>query len=256
MQATWKGEKTLKRHRRRSLAAGFQAASFRDSVAMSLPQLRRLERLQKGPEVFESSAGSFSALKRIMDIAIALVALTFLAPLLAIVAILIKLDSRGPVIFKQRRCGEGGREFEMYKFRTMVEDAEIRKAELLQKNEMDGPIFKIKKDPRVTRVGRWLRRLSLDETLQLINVLKGDMSLVGPRPLAREELEGDPLWRRTRLMVKPGITGAWQVHDRCTGNFDTMVKWDLFYVHHQSFFLDLLILLKTPKAVVSGRGAY
>lgn len=198
----------------------------------------------------------YSMYKRILDVSVVLLGLIILAPVFLIIAILIKLDSAGPIIFKQSRCGKGGRGFALYKFRTMVKDAENKKSFLLRFNEMDGSIFKIKNDPRVTRVGKWLRKLSLDELPQLVNILKGEMSLVGPRPLAREELSGNAIWRNVRLSVKPGLTGSWQIHERSLGSFEDMVKWDLFYVNNQSLLLDSQILLKTPKAVLSGRGAY
>jgi lipopolysaccharide/colanic/teichoic acid biosynthesis glycosyltransferase len=198
----------------------------------------------------------YSTCKRFLDVFAALLGLIILAPVFLIIAILIKLDSEGPILFKQARCGKGGQDFTMYKFRTMVKNAESKKSLLLKFNEMDGSIFKMKNDPRLTRVGKWLRKLSLDELPQLVNILKGEMSLVGPRPLAREELTGNAIWRKVRLSVKPGLTGSWQIHERSLGSFEDMVKWDLFYVNNQSLLLDSQILLKTPKAVLSGKGAY
>lgn len=199
---------------------------------------------------------SYSLIKRCIDLIISIFGLLLTAPLFLFIAILIKIDSRGPVFFKQTRCGKDGKEFTLYKFRTMIVDAEKYKKRLKSKNEMQGPIFKIKNDPRVTRTGKWLRKFSLDELPQLINVLKGEMSLVGPRPLNREELRGNLAWKNLRLTVKPGITGPWQVNIRSLGTFEDMVNWDLYYVKNKSILLDVQILLKTPGVVLSGKGAY
>jgi exopolysaccharide biosynthesis polyprenyl glycosylphosphotransferase len=177
-------------------------------------------------------------------------------PLFVLVPVIIRYFDGGPVIFRQKRVGKGGQLFVLYKFRTMVVDAEARKEKLSASNENDGVLFKMRADPRVTRVGRWLRRWSVDELPQLLNVVLGDMSLVGPRPALPEEavLYGDHV--RRRLMVKPGITGLWQVNGRSGLSWDESVRLDLRYVENWSFMFDLQILWKTGSAVVRGSGAY
>jgi lipopolysaccharide/colanic/teichoic acid biosynthesis glycosyltransferase len=192
-------------------------------------------------------------LKPIFDFCASLCLLGLFSPLLVAVAALVKLDSDGPVFFLQRRCGKGGREFLMYKFRTMVADAESRRRHL--RNEVDGPMFKVTQDPRVTRIGRYLRMTSLDELPQLVNVLRGEMSLVGPRPLASEEMCVNSAWRETRLSVKPGITGLWQINGRATRQFSDWVRYDTEYVAGRSLLGDLKILVLTVPAVLRRRGA-
>jgi exopolysaccharide biosynthesis polyprenyl glycosylphosphotransferase len=200
--------------------------------------------------------GAKLVIKSIFDKLLALAVLVVASPLLALIAMAVRLDDRGPVLFRQTRVGVNGRSFEVVKFRTMVPDAEERKAGLADRNQQQGPLFKIRMDPRVTRVGRWLRRWSLDELPQLLNVLAGDMSLVGPRPALPEEaaLYGDHV--RRRLAVKPGITGLWQVNGRADLSWDESVRLDLRYVENWSLMLDLQILWKTWAAVVGGSGAY
>ena len=196
------------------------------------------------------------AVKRLIDITVSLAALILLAPLFALVALAIRLDSPGPVFFVQRRVGLGGRQFNFYKFRTMVEDAERLQPALEHLNEADGPVFKIRDDPRVTRVGRWVRRASLDELPQLINVLKGDMSLVGPRPLPlRDVARMDVPAHRRRFSVKPGITCLWQIQGR-EPRFEDWIRTDMAYIDNWSLGLDFKILARTIPAVLSGRGAY
>jgi len=195
-------------------------------------------------------------LKRFLDIAYSFLLLVISIPLFFIIAVLIKIDSKGPIFFLQKRCGMDGREFYMYKFRTMVKDAEFLKKEL--KNEMDGPMFKMKNDPRVTQTGKFLRKWSLDELPQLLNVLKGDMSLVGPRPLANEEMAGDNnnTWREIRLSVKPGVTGLWQIMGRTSGKFSDWVNYDIEYVQKRSVLMDLKILIMTAITVLRNTSAY
>ena len=193
--------------------------------------------------------------KRTLDVAGAVVGLVLLAPVFVGVAIAVRLSSPGPVLFTQRRGGRGGQPFLMYKFRTMVADAEARKKELLARNEQDGPAFKIKDDPRVTRVGRFLRKTSLDELPQLFNVLKGDMSLVGPRPLPCAEANACEGWQRRRLDVTPGITCIWQVRGRSAVSFADWVRMDVQYIRAQSLQQDLKLLLLTVPAVLLRRGA-
>jgi exopolysaccharide biosynthesis polyprenyl glycosylphosphotransferase len=198
-----------------------------------------------------------SGLKRLLDLACSAVALVVLAPVFAVIALVLKVTSGGPVMFAQDRIGKGGRRFRFYKFRTMVEGAEARKAELEHLNEMSGPVFKIARDPRVTRVGAWLRKSSLDELPQFWNVLKGDMSLVGPRPPIPDEVERYTKRQAQRLAVTPGLTGLWQVSGRSTiSGFDAWVEIDLRYVNEWSLWLDLRILAKTPFVVISTRGAH
>jgi lipopolysaccharide/colanic/teichoic acid biosynthesis glycosyltransferase len=175
-----------------------------------------------------------------------------------VVAALVKFGpgGRGPVIFKQERVGRDGRPFMLYKFRTMVVNAEARLQELRNLNDTDGELFKMRNDPRITPVGRWLRRLSVDELPQLMNVLKGDMSLVGPRPPLAREVAGYPADMRRRLVVKPGLTGLWQVSGRSDLSWDESIRLDLTYVENWSLVMDLAILARTVSAVVRSSGAY
>ncbi len=193
--------------------------------------------------------------KRVFDVAASAFALLLASPVLALAALAIKLGPRGPVIFRQKRSGMNGRIFTLYKFRTMVEDAEALRDRLLARNEMDGPVFKIKDDPRVTGVGRILRRLSIDELPQLWNVLRGDMSVVGPRPPIPAEVEKYQGWQRRRLSMRPGITCIWQVSGRNEVDFRRWMEMDLEYIDRWSLALDFKILLKTIPAVLSSRGA-
>ena len=192
--------------------------------------------------------------KRAADILFGLLLLLLFAVPMAIFAIIIKLTSPGRVIFKQRRCGLYGREFTMYKFRSMRADAEQRKAELTAANEMDGPAFKMRDDPRVTPFGRFLRRHSLDELPQLWNVLKGDMGLIGPRPPLPGELEQYERWQRRRLCMRPGLTCIWQVTDRNLATFEKWMEYDLHYIDNWSLWLDLKIALRTIPAMLRGTG--
>ncbi len=195
-------------------------------------------------------------LKRAVDIAGALGGLAILSPVLAATAIAVKLGSKGPILFRQKRIGEGGEAFEMLKFRSMVVDAEDQRAALLAQSDRAGVTFKMKSDPRVTAVGRFIRRFSIDELPQLINVLKGDMSLVGPRPALPEEVEQYAPHHRDRLNGKPGLTGLWQVSGRATVGFEDMVVLDRRYLKTRSFWGDVAIMLRTPKAVFGADGAY
>nr|WP_235206438.1 sugar transferase [Actinomadura madurae] len=200
--------------------------------------------------------GGRKVLKGLFDRVAALAGIVLLSPLMALIAVLIKLSGNGPVLFRQTRVGRGGREFTVLKFRTMVQDAEARRLELLAANENDGVLFKIREDPRVTAVGRRLRRYSLDELPQLFNVLRGEMSLVGPRPPLPEEVAqyGGDVYRR--LVVKPGLTGLWQVSGRSDLSWEESVRLDLRYVDNWTLALDLQIMWKTWSAVVRGSGAY
>lgn len=194
-------------------------------------------------------------LKRLLDVVISFIGLVILSPILLIISILIKIDSPGPILFSQPRVGLNGRKFKMHKFRSMVNNAEQLKSDLSHLNEMSGPVFKIRNDPRITRVGSFIRKTSLDELPQFINVLMGDMSLVGPRPPLISEVNlYDPIHRK-RLSVKPGITCIWQISGRNDVNFDEWMKMDAEYVDNWTLWLDLQILAKTIPAVLSKRGA-
>ncbi len=195
------------------------------------------------------------ALKRAFDIFSTGLALWVLAPFLLGVAAMIKLTSRGPVFFRQVRVGLHGRPFRMLKFRTMVENAEALKAQLAQQNEMDGPVFKMKKDPRITPIGKFLRKFSIDELPQLVNVLRGDMSVVGPRPPVPSEVAKYQVWQRRRLSVRPGLTCIWQVSGRNEISFEQWMYMDLEYIDNWSFGKDLGLVLKTFPVVLTGRGA-
>lgn len=193
-------------------------------------------------------------IKSVIDYVGAAVGLILLSPLLLIIALLIKMTSPGPVFFYQERCGLNGRHFLVRKFRTMYEDAEGKRKQLEEDNEMDGPVFKIRDDPRITPVGRFLRKTSLDELPQLINVLRGEMSLVGPRPPIPEEVDQYQLWQRRRLSMKPGITCIWQVSGRNDISFENWMNMDLEYIDNWSLLLDFKLLLLTVKEVCTGHG--
>jgi len=193
--------------------------------------------------------------KRSMDIFGALLGLLLFSPLFLAIAIAVKLMSKGPIVFRQDRMGRAGKPFKMLKFRTMVADAEEQKMALLSQNEVDGPAFKIENDPRLTRLGRWLRKASLDELPQLWNVLIGDMSLVGPRPLPCEEAAQCHGWRQTRFDVAPGMTCIWQVSGRIHVPFDEWMRMDLRYIRQQTFLGDCKLILLTLPAVLLGHGA-
>jgi exopolysaccharide biosynthesis polyprenyl glycosylphosphotransferase len=194
-------------------------------------------------------------LKRFIDIIGSLAGIIILFPFFVILGIIIKIDSPGPVFFKQRRAGYRGKVFYCYKFRSMYIDAEARKDALRKDSEVDGPVFKIKKDPRMTRVGKFIRKSSIDELPQLFNVLKGEMSLVGPRPLPIEEVAKFERWQLKRLKAVPGITCIWQVSGRNTISFDDWMRMDIDYIDNWSLSLDFKLLLQTIPAVIFGTGA-
>ncbi len=194
--------------------------------------------------------------KRVLDVVASACALALLSPVLAAVALAIRLEGPGPVLFRQRRVGIYGRPFTLLKFRSMVQGAEARQAEVVHLNKMDGPVFKIPMDPRVTRIGRLLRRLSLDELPQLVNVLRGEMSLVGPRPPLAQEVRRYQSWQRRRLSVKPGITCLWQVSGRNHIGFQKWMRLDLEYIDNWSLWLDLKILARTVPVVLGAKGAW
>jgi lipopolysaccharide/colanic/teichoic acid biosynthesis glycosyltransferase len=205
------------------------------------------------PPVFE---GVDFVIKRTFDLVVASSLLVLLSPGLLAIAIGIKITSRGPVLFRSRRAGIGAQPFDCLKFRTMNTDAEQRQEELEDMNEATGALFKIRRDPRVTGIGRFLRRFSLDELPQLVNVLRGEMSMVGPRPLPMRDYNRLEDWHRKRYLVLPGITGLWQVSGRAELDFDELVRLDFLYLETWSVFLDLSIVLKTLPAVLRSRGAF
>jgi exopolysaccharide biosynthesis polyprenyl glycosylphosphotransferase len=196
------------------------------------------------------------ATKRALDVAVSLLGLLLLAPIFLAVAVAVRLDSPGPVLFRQKRAGADGKVFICYMFRSMYEDAERLQEDLEPLNEAGGPVFKIKDDPRVTRVGRLLRRWSIDELPQLANVLKGEMSLVGPRPLPVRDFHRMEEAHKRRLEAIPGMTGYWQISGRSNLSFEDMVRLDLYYIENWSLSFDLKIILKTLGAVIRGEGAY
>jgi exopolysaccharide biosynthesis polyprenyl glycosylphosphotransferase len=201
-------------------------------------------------------SGPQALAKRTFDVAVSAGVILVALPLLVMIGVLIKLTSPGPLFYRQQRVGKQGNPFTLLKFRTMVPGADAMLDLLAAQNEADGPLFKIRNDPRTTRVGKWLRRWSLDEIPQLLNVLKGDMSLVGPRPPLPHEVRAYEDWHFDRLEVRPGITGLWQVSGRSDLSFSEMVRLDLFYIENWSLAYDMFILIKTVPAVVSSRGAY
>lgn len=201
-------------------------------------------------------SGVQATLKRAFDVVGATLGLILLSPLALAIAAAIRMTSAGPVLFKQERVGWRQQPFQILKFRTMVNGAESLLGSLKEHNEASGPLFKMKNDPRITRVGKWLRRWSMDEIPQLLNVLKGDMSLVGPRPPLRAEVESYEAWQVDRLEVRPGLTGLWQVSGRSDKSFEDYVKLDLFYIANWSLAYDLFIVLKTLPVLFSRRGAY
>lgn len=200
--------------------------------------------------------GIYLLTKRILDIILAVAALMLLSPVLIITAILIKLTSRGEIIYKQERNGYKGKPFKMYKFRSMILNADMLLEKLEDCNEAEGHMFKIKDDPRVTKIGRLIRKTSIDELPQLINIIRGDMSFVGPRPPLPKEVAKYEAWQKLRLSVKPGLTGLWQISGRSLLGFEEMVRLDLRYIRERSFLYDIKILLKTIPAAFNCFGAY
>jgi len=196
-------------------------------------------------EQIEESRNGYYFFKRTMDIVCSLMALIILSPIFLIVVIAIRIESKGPAIFSQERVGKDGKMFKMYKFRSMVANAEELKARLCDKNEMCGPMFKMKKDPRVTNVGKFIRKTSIDELPQLVNVLKGEMSLVGPRPSLPKEVMEFEDWMMERLSVKPGLTCYWQVSGRSDINFEEWMELDVKYVEERNTLVDISLIFKT-----------
>ncbi|EMY4796370.1 MULTISPECIES: sugar transferase [Bacillus cereus group] len=206
-------------------------------------------------EVNQNSLYLFT--KRLMDIVGAICGLVFLSPIFIIIAIVIKLeDPKGPVLFKQIRVGKDGKEFGMYKFRSMVTDAEERLKDLLKYNEVSGAMFKMKEDPRVTKIGKFIRKTSIDELPQLLNVLKGDMSLVGPRPPLPREVKQYTSYDKQRLLVTPGCTGLWQISGRSNTGFKEMVDLDIFYIQRRNILFDIKIILRTLTVLIGSKDAF
>ena len=215
------------------------------------PALQHVAPASFAPEGMYTQIG-----KRVLDIVGASFALVCFSPVIALAALAVKFDSRGAALYKSKRLGKDGREFTFYKLRSMHVGADAERARLMHLNEVDGPVFKLRRDPRVTRVGQWLRSTSIDELPQIFNVLKGDMSLVGPRPPLPEEAVKYEAWQRRRLDVKPGITCLWQISGRSRLGFEEWMRLDLEYIRRQSLATDLRILLRTIPAVLSREGAY
>ncbi|MBZ9537122.1 sugar transferase [Cytobacillus oceanisediminis] len=213
--------------------------------------------LEKKKNVSVNTARSYLVMKRAVDIIGSFCGLVVLSLLFVIIALLIKLeDPKGKVFFKQLRIGKDGKEFYMYKFRSMASDAEERLKELLALNEVSGAMFKMKDDPRVTKIGKFIRKTSLDELPQLFNVFRGDMSLVGPRPPLPREVVEYSAYDKQRLLVTPGCTGLWQVSGRSNVGFDEMVKLDLHYIENRSLLFDLKIIVNTVKVLFGSKDAY
>ena len=216
-----------------------------------------MEGTQLGFESESTRGFSFyEAIKRLIDIICSFVGILVLSPLFIIIAIIIKFTSKGPVFFSQKRVGRNGKEFDMYKFRSMVVNAEELKEKLAAQNEMSGPMFKMKDDPRVTKVGKFIRKTSLDELPQLWNVLKGDMSLVGPRPSLPKEVAQFDEWMYKRLEVKPGLTCYWQVSGRNNIDFEDWMKLDIRYVDERNLWIDIKLIFKTVGVLFGDKNAH
>lgn len=212
--------------------------------------------VKKQNKVMVNRHGVYHIFKRCMDIVLSVFALIIFSPLMIIVVFAILLEDGGPVIYKQKRNGLKGKVFWIYKFRSMCKDAEVKHSKLLKYNELDGPAFKMKNDPRLTRVGRIIRKVSIDELPQFINIIKGEMSIVGPRPLPIYETKQCTPYQRQRLIVKPGLTCYWQCSGRNNISFDEWMEMDLKYLKEESLLVDALIILLTVKAVITTKGAF
>lgn len=197
----------------------------------------------------------YEKIKRFFDICLSAAALVVLSPLLLVIAILIYLEDKGPVIYSQTRIGKDGRAFKLYKFRSMCVDADEKLKDLQKLNERDGPVFKIRDDPRVTKVGKFIRKTCIDELPQLVNIIKGDMSIVGPRPPLPNEVEQYNSYQKQRLLVVPGLTCYWQIQKGKETTFDEWVELDLKYIKERSILLDFRLILLTFKVILSGKGA-
>lgn len=207
-------------------------------------------------EVYQNKSQAYKCLKRLFDIVFSGIALICLSPVFLLTAIAIRLEDGGPAIFTQQRAGKDMQAFKMYKFRSMYVNADEKMAELLKDNEQAGPAFKIKNDPRITKVGRFIRKVSIDELPQLINIIKGDMSIVGPRPILTFQMEECNDYERQRVIVKPGLTCYWQIGGRANIKWKEWVELDLDYIEDMSFWTDLKMIVKTIPAVFDSEGAY
>jgi exopolysaccharide biosynthesis polyprenyl glycosylphosphotransferase len=235
---------------------GVQAHIQAESIAChSLPDILDLRGVPLLSYAPAQHSPELLAVKRFLDVGLAIIGISVTAPIMVLCAVLIKATSPGPVLFRQVRSGLNGRAFRMLKFRTMGEHAEAARAEVAHLNEATGPVFKIANDPRITRIGRFLRRWSVDELPQLFNVLAGDMSVVGPRPPIPSEVALYDRWQRRRLSMRPGLTCLWQIRGRHRIGFDEWMQLDLFYIDHWSLRLDFRILFRTISTVLSGSGA-
>lgn len=224
-------------------------------MADSKQQQQMYKAVETNTVISEKKAYLF--IKRTIDIILSLIGIILLLPVLLLIAILIKLeDKKGSIIFRQERVGIHGKPFYMYKFRSMVSNAEELLKDLIEQNEASGPLFKMKEDPRVTRIGRFLRKTSLDELPQLINVIKGEMSLVGPRPALPKEVETYTSFERQRLEVTPGLTCFWQVEGRSNIGFEEQVQLDLKYIEKRSFKTDIFLIMRTIKVLFGSNGAF
>lgn len=217
---------------------------------------RAKEDVARGLKINLQSKPVYRFFKRTFDIVASLLGMILLFPVLLAVGLIIKISDKGPIFFAQNRTGKDGKVFKMYKFRSMYVDAEKRRHELLDKNEADGPLFKIAKDPRVTKIGAFIRKTSIDELPQLFNCFIGNMSIVGPRPLVTYEQEQCTEYQAQRLLVKPGITCFWQVSGRSDLNFDELIELDLKYIKERSFLTDIKLIFRTFSAVFKSKGAY
>lgn len=225
-----------------------------------LEGVNELEFSEKGVHTVEDSSSNSESVtyiitKRLLDIVCSFMGLLFLSPIFLIVAIAIKIESKGPIIFKQERVGKNGKHFYMYKFRSMVINAEELKAKLEKQNEMSGPMFKIKKDPRVTKVGRFIRKTSIDELPQLVNILRGEMSIVGPRPSLPKEVAQFDDWMMKRLDVEPGLTCFWQVSGRNNIGFKEWMQMDVYYAENRNLKMDIKLILKTVRVLFGDSNA-
>ncbi len=207
-------------------------------------------------EVYRKKSRIYLSVKRVMDVVLSTAALFFLLPVFLMTALAIKCEDHGPVLFVQQRAGKDRKPFYMYKFRSMYVNADEKLKEMMKDNEQTGHAFKIKNDPRITRTGKWIRRFSIDELPQLINVIKGDMSIVGPRPILTFQMEACSQYERQRLVVRPGLTCYWQISGRANVTWEEWVELDLNYIEDMSLWTDIKMIVKTVPAVLSGDGAY
>lgn len=207
-------------------------------------------------EVYQNKSVVYKRIKRLMDILLSAIALIVLSPVFLVTAVAIKIEDNGPVFFAQERAGKNMTPFKIYKFRSMYVDADAQFSQMMEQNEQTGHAFKIKNDPRITKVGKVIRKLSIDELPQLINIIKGDMSIVGPRPILTFQMEECSQYEKQRLIVQPGLTCYWQISGRANIKWDKWVELDLDYIENMSLWTDIKIIIRTIPAVVDSRGAY